>query len=131
MIYTALMWTWVFCARPVVICIVEKHISKVTEFLPHLSRKIKWLFLIACRPSVKFSHIFLQNLWANIIQLATKHPLVKRIQSPFQKGSYSRNSENSMTKIKNFLLQNHWANYMYKQTWHKASLLGWRDFKFI
>ena len=30
------------------------------------------------------------------------------------------NSENTLTKFKNLLLQNHWANF--NQTWHKASL---------
>ena len=27
------------------------------------------------------------------------------------------------------LLQNHWVNF--NQTWHKASLVGWRGFKFV
>ena len=60
-------------------------------------------------------------------KLGTKHPWVKWIQvcsndgpSPFPRGDNYKNSENTLMKLKNLLLQNHWANF--NQTWHQASL---------
>ena len=59
--------------------------------------------------------------------LATKHSWVKGIQvcsnegpRPFPRGDNYEIAKNTLTKLKNLLLQNHWANFI--QTWHKASL---------
>ena len=42
---------------------------------------------------------------------------------PFQRGDNYEIVKNTLTKLKNLLLQNHWANF--NQTWHKASLFEW------
>ena len=63
------------------------------------------------------------------------HAWVKGIQvclnegpNPFSKGDYYKNSENTLTKLKTSLLQNHGANF--NKTWHKASF-GEEGFKFL
>ena len=61
-------------------------------------------------------------------KLGTNHPWVKGILDysndrrapPFPKGRWLRNSENTLKKLKNLLLQNHQANF--NQTQQKASL---------
>ena len=60
----------------------------------------------------------------------TKHPWVQGNQvcsnegpHPFQRGDNYEIVKNTLTKLKNLLLQNHWANF--NQTWHKASLCEW------
>ena len=78
--------------------------------------KLKWAFLIACRPSINFLHFhhFLQNHLANFNNLNTKHPWVKGIQvcpnegsRPFPMGRWLCKSENELTKFKNLLLHNY------------------------
>ena len=66
-------------------------------------------------------------------KLSTKHPWMKGIQvssneghCPFPKGDNYEIAK-TLTKFKNLLLKNHWANL--NQTWHKA-FLGWRGLKF-
>ena len=79
--------------------------------------------------SLNFSHflLLLQNHWANFNQTWHKASLGRGDSSlfrwrvkPFSKGRLLRNSENTLTKLKNLLLQNHWANF--NQNWQKASL---------
>ena len=55
-------------------------------------------------------------------KLGTKHPWVKGIQVCSNEGPYPfpRGDNYKIAKIKNLLLQNHWANF--NQTWHKAYL---------
>ena len=69
----------------------------------------------------------LQNHWANFNQTWQKASLGEGDSSlfkwrtcPFPRGDNYTNSENTLMKFKNILLQNHWANF--NQTWHKASL---------
>ena len=81
---------------------------------------------IAKNTLTKLESLLLQNHWANFNQTWPKASLGKGDSSlfkwrvlPFSKGKLLRNSENTLTKLKNLLLQNHWANF--NQTWHKAS----------
>ena len=72
-------------------------------FLAHLSQRLKWAFLIKiCPLSVVV-----------VVVIGVVEP------RPFPGGD----SENTLTKLKNLLLQNHWANF--NQTWHKTSLGEW------
>ena len=56
-------------------------------------------------------------------KLSPKHLFVKRFwflqtkSHTFFKGEIIRNSENTLTKLKNLLLQNHWADF--NKSWHK------------
>ena len=109
------------------------------SFLAHLSQWLKWAFLIKICPLsvivvvvvLNFSHfhLLLRNHWANFNQTWHKAYLGKGDSIliewrpwPFSKGRKLQNSENTLTKLKNLLLQNHWANF--NHTWHKASLGG-------
>ena len=76
------------------------NITKVTHvtFLAHLSWKLKWAFLITCRPSSVCLSVRLSVC-----------PSVCLSVRPSVNFSYFH-----------LLLQNHWANF--NQTWHKASL---------
>ena len=119
-------------------------------FLAHLSWKLKWTFLIACRPSsvcqsvrlsLNFSYfrLLLRNHCANFNQTWHKVSLGKGDSSllkwraiTFPTGRYLQNSEITLTTLKNLLLKNRWANF--NQTWHKSSfgkgdssLFKWRD----
>ena len=77
---------------------------------------------------MKLKNLPLKNHWANFKQTLHKaFFLVKGIQicsnegsRIFPRGVNKTYSENTLTKFKNLLLQNHWANF--NQTWHKASL---------
>ena len=60
-------------------------------------------------------------------KLGTNHSWVKGIQvcsnerlHPSQRGDNSERVKINWTTFKNFLLQNHWANF--NKTWHKASM---------
>ena len=79
----------------------DKTFLWILTFLAHLSWKLKWAFLIACRPSsvcpsvclsVNFSHfhLLLQNHWANFNQTWHKASLgegdSKEGSRPFQRG---------------------------------------------
>ena len=121
--------------KEIQVCSVKHH-----AFLAHLSWKLKWAFLITCHPSsvclsvcpsirlsVNFSHfhLLLQNHWANFNQTWHKaslgegnSSLFKRRALPFSKGRYLRNIKNTLTKFKNLLLQNHWANFPHIVTMH-------------
>ena len=46
--------------------------------------------------------------------------ILRKRAMPSPRGDNKEILKNSMTKFKNLLLQNHWANF--NQTWHKASL---------
>ena len=118
---------------------VHNSLSRVI-FIAHLSRMLKWAFLITICPLsvvvvivvvvvVNFSHflLLLQNHRANSIQTLQKaalgegdSSLFKWRASPFSKGRKLRNGGNILAKIKNLFLQNHRANSI--QTCHKASL---------
>ena len=82
---------------------------------------------LSVRLSVNFSHfrLLLQNHSANFNQIwhnaslgEGNSSLLKWSTTPFSKGRWLQNSEDTLTKFKN-LLQNSWANF--NQTWHKAS----------
>ena len=114
------------------VCI--SHVTILETFLAQLSRRLKWAFLIKiCLLSivvvVNFSHfhLLLQNHWTNFNQTWHKaslgegdSSLFKRRAPPFSKGRNIRNSKNTLTNLKNILMQNHWTNF--NQTWHKVSL---------
>ena len=68
-------------------------------------------------------------------KLGTKYPWVKVIQvcsneepHPFHRGDNYEIVNNTLIKLKNLLLQNHWANF--NQTWHKVSLGEWHAILF-
>ena len=96
------------------------------SFLAHMSRRLKWAFLIKICPLsvvvvgivVNFSHfhLLLQNHWVSFNQ--TWHnasfgegnsSLFKCRALPFSKGD---NYEKGNILWRNFLLQNYWANFM-------------------
>ena len=102
-------------------------------FLAHQSWRLKWAFLITICPLavvdmfvvINFSHFLLpfQNQ-PSLTKLSTKQSLVNMIQvcsrtTLFFKGDYKK-GVNILTKYKNLLLQNRWANF--NQTCHKTSL---------
>ena len=68
--------------------------------------KLKWVFLIPCRPSVRKSshfHLLLQNHWANFKQTWPKHFRVKGIQVNSNKGDhvlFSRGDNYEIAKIR-------------------------------
>ena len=79
------MSVWSFCL----------FISTPISFLAHLSWKLKWAFLITCRPSsvcpsVNFSHfhLLLQNHWANFNQTWHKASLGEGDSSLLSKGPH-------------------------------------------
>ena len=73
-----------------------------------------------------FKNLLLQNHWAIFNQTWHKASLegiqvyLNEGPNPFPRGDYYKIRENTLTKLKKSLLQNHWANF--KQFWHKASL---------
>jgi hypothetical protein len=84
------------------------------------SKRVKthWKFL-------KF--FFSRTSRPNSIKLGTNYPWVKGIQissnkgpGPLQRGDNHKNEKNGMGSSKNFLLQNHWANF--NQHCHRSSL---------
>ena len=88
------------------------------------------LFTIIYRNSentlTKFKIFFSRTTEPISTKHGTKHPLVKGIQvcsneglHPFSRGEKLRNSEKTLTKLKNPLLQKHLANF--NQIWQKAS----------
>ena len=108
--------------------------------LANLSHRFKWAFLIKICPlsvvvvvDVNFSHfhLLLQNHWANFNQTWHKASLNEgdsylfiRRAPPFYKGRQLKSRENTLARLKNLLLQNHWANF--NQNWHNT-LLGEGD----
>ena len=108
--------------------------SNLGPFLAHLSRRLKWTFLITICPFsvfvvvVNFSHfhLLLQNHWANFNQTVHKLSLGEGIQvyskmkgpALFQGQIITKLRKNIDNRLN--LLQNHWANF--SQTWHKSSL---------
>ena len=108
-----------------------------SNFIAHLSWKLKWAFLIACClsvrlsvcPSENFSHfqLLLQNHLANFNQTCHKasvgegdSSLFKWRVTPFSRGRQYWKCKIILKIFKNLLLQNRLA-YL-NQTWHKASL---------
>ena len=76
---------------------------------------------------MKLKNLLLQNRWANFNQTWHKASLddgdtslFKCKAIPFSKGRSLQIDENTLRKIKNLLLQNHWANF--NQIRHNASL---------
>ena len=74
-----------------------------------------------------------RTTWPISTKLGTKHPWVKGTQvcsnegpRAFPRGNNFGIAKNTLTKLKNLLLQNHWANF--NQTWHKASKWQARPF---
>ena len=60
-------------------------------------------------------------------KLGTKHPWVKGTPvclnegfRPFPRGDNNEIANNTLSNLKNLLLQNHWTNF--NKTWHNASL---------
>ena len=72
--------------------------------LAHVSWKLKWPFLNACRPSVNFSHfhLLIQNHWAIFSQTWHKACLGERNSSLF-KWVFPRDDNNKILNI-------HWLN---------------------
>ena len=118
------------------------------SFLAHLSRRLKWAFLIKICPLsvvvvvvvvvvVNFSHfhLLLQNHWANFNKTWHKASLGKGDSSlfkwrtpPFPKVRYLRNSENTLTKFKKSSSPEPLAQF---QPNLAQSILVWRGYKFV
>ena len=114
----------------------QKHTIRYTPlFLAHLSRQLKWLFLIVCRlssvrHSVNFSHFHLQNLQnrlANFNKTWHKPPLGELNSIYSNEGPRPFPTGHNNEKAKIFIRRNfeifrtmHCGNFF--QNWHKASL---------
>ena len=74
--------------------IIEFSVSSIVSVLAHLSRRIKWAFLIKICPC----------------PLSSCKGYIRVLKC----------NENTVMNLKNLLLQNHWVKF--NQTWHNASL---------
>ena len=118
-------------------CFVANQKLILVGFLAHLSWKLKWAFLITCRPSSVCSSVCLFICKLFTFPSSSPEPLgqfqpnlaqtilgwrgfefVQMEGSALFQGEIIANIH--WWKFKNFLLQNHWANF--NQTYHKASL---------
>ena len=121
-----------YCKRYFSMITVSILFCLIVCYLAHLSWKLKWAFLIdrlssvvclsiclsvylfvclSVRPSVNFSYFrLLKNHWANFNQTWHKASLGKRgYKGPFPilRGDNYEIAKNTLTKLKNLLLQNH------------------------
>ena len=76
---------------------------------------------------MKLKNPLLKNHWANFNQSWPKHPWMigihvssNEVPRPFPRGDNYEVSKNTLLKLNNLLLQNHWPSF--NQTWHKAFL---------
>ena len=85
---------WSFSFSKCATTSVSERSAGLPFFLTRLSRRLKWAFLIACRPSVRKLLIFFSRTTGPIsTKLGTKHPWVEGIQvysngslTPFPQG---------------------------------------------
>ena len=119
--YVCLMLDFFFCSP---------ELKAQVSFYDHLSSGVCLSVRPSVRLSVNFSHNFsssstepLGQFQPNLAQSILGWRGLKFVQMkgpPFPRGDNYTNSENILTKFKNLLLKNHWANF--NQTWHKASV---------
>ena len=118
------IWDHVYCALKGAWFLLEWRGWNAREWRYHIPARQRWFYILTFPNTNSMKYIF-QNmnlLWEKFVIYSEHFPVVCRLW----------NGKNTVMKLKNLLLQNHWANF--NHIWHKTSFgegNSWRTIQFL